>query len=64
MKEIENQIGKFDYEIGPRRPGDADELCAKTDKIKKLLNWEPNYKLSDIIKTAATWHSSHPDGYK
>jgi UDP-glucose 4-epimerase len=39
----------------PRRPGDLPVLVASAEKIKKELNWQPQYpKLEEIISTA--WH--------
>jgi UDP-glucose 4-epimerase len=64
VEEIEKVAGKFDWEIGPRRPGDADALYASITKIKKDLGWEPKYSLKEIIETAFKWHKSHPKGYE
>lgn len=51
-------------EYGPRRPGDANELTALPDKIKKELGWEPRYSdLETIVKTAYDWHKNHPNGF-
>ncbi len=48
----------------PRRPGDPDRLVASSEKIRKILDWDPKYPLlEDIITTAWNWHSSHPYGY-
>lgn len=47
----------------PRREGDADELYASNEKIKKELNWQPKYNLEQIIDSAFKWHKSHPKGY-
>jgi UDP-glucose 4-epimerase len=63
VEEIEKVAGNFDWEFGPRRPGDADALYASIAKIKKDLDWEPKYSLKEIIGTAYKWHKSHPKGY-
>ena len=40
----------------PRRAGDPASLIAKADKIKKLLNWKPEYdNLDSIVTTALEW---------
>jgi len=60
------KISKVDFKIeeNPRRPGDANELVADPSKIKKELGWTPQYSdLETIVKTAWTWHQSHPEGY-
>jgi len=64
VKEIEKFTGKFDWEFGPRRPGDADSLYAANSKIKKELGWKPKYGLKEIIESAYRWHKIHPNGYE
>ena len=40
----------------PRRPGDAPELVAEAQKIRRELGWEPQYtRLEPIVETAARW---------
>jgi UDP-glucose 4-epimerase len=48
---------------GPRREGDADSLYAANEKIKRVLSWQPEYGLKEIIESAFKWHSLHPQGY-
>ncbi|SKA05073.1 UDP-glucose 4-epimerase [Pilibacter termitis] len=51
-------------EIGPRRAGDPDVLIASSEKAKNVLGWQPSYTtMEEIIQTAWTWHSKHPNGY-
>jgi len=40
----------------PRRPGDPPVLIADPSKAEKLLGWEVNYDIEDIVKTAWVWH--------
>jgi UDP-glucose 4-epimerase len=48
----------------PRRPGDPPKLVASAGKAIRELGWKPKYpKLDDIVATAWTWHSRHPQGY-
>jgi len=48
----------------PRRAGDPARLVASGEKAKKILGWEPEAKdLFEIISSAWTWHSKHPNGY-
>ena len=54
---------KVNVRVMPRREGDANELYADNEKIKRSLGWEPKYGIEDIIKTAYLWHKSHPFGY-
>lgn len=64
VKEVE-KVGnlKINVKYGPRRDGDANELYASNNKIKKDMSWSPKYGLDKIIETALLWHKSHPNGY-
>lgn len=51
--------------MGPRRAGDPAVLVASSDKIRKQLDWTPQFpKLDPIIESAWKWMQSHPDGYE
>jgi len=55
----------FPVNVGPRRPGDPDEIYADNAKIKEVLGWQPkNSDLGTIIETAWNWHKNHPRGFK
>lgn len=48
----------------PRRPGDPPKLVASAAKAVRDLHWKPSFpKLEDIVRTAWSWHSKHPQGY-
>lgn len=64
VEEVKKQLGEFNYKIGERRPGDADELVADVSKIKEKLDWQAEYGLEEIIKSAISWHKSHSNGYE
>lgn len=54
----------FDVIEDKRRQGDSAVLVADSSKAMKAFSWKPKYiSIDDIIKTAWSWHSSHPDGY-
>ena len=51
--------------VGPRRAGDPDSLIADSTKARNVLGWNPQYEsVQEIIKTAWTWHQTHPEGYQ
>ena len=51
---------KINVKYSERRPGDADELVADTEKIKSELGFTPKYSdLETIVKTAWAWHSKN-----
>ncbi len=45
----------LNYEIGPRRPGDVVAIYADYTKAAKLLHWQPDRNIHDIMKTAWEW---------
>jgi UDP-glucose 4-epimerase len=49
----------------PRRPGDPPRLIASSEKIKKELDWRPQFQsLEAIIESAWKWHEKFPNGYE
>jgi len=53
----------FPVELAPRRPGDPAAIWADSSKAEQELGWKAQYDLETIIRTAWTWHSTHPDGF-
>jgi len=47
-----------------RREGDPAILIASNNKAKNELGWQPEFDLSEIIKSAWEWHRKNPDGFK
>jgi UDP-glucose-4-epimerase GalE len=49
------------YVESKRRPGDPPVLIGTSDKIRKILGWDPVYNsLNQIIDTAWRWHNKIP----
>ncbi len=46
-----------------RRPGDPAELVADHRRASAVLGWKPSHGLDDIVASAWSWHSTHPEGY-
>jgi UDP-glucose 4-epimerase len=46
---------KLNYQIGPRRSGDVIAVFADNTKATKLLGWEIQYDLDDMMDTAWRW---------
>lgn len=63
IKMIEAIHGKFNWEIGERRPGDPAALTADNSKIKEVLNWSPQFSVHDTVQHAYSWLQTHPEGY-
>ncbi len=53
----------FRVEKAPRRAGDPAAIWADSNKSERELGWKAQYNLETIVKTAWTWHSTHPDGF-
>lgn len=61
VKEVIDEVNKLlpvNYENGNRREGDPIISVADVSKAKTLLNWEPSYKLNEIIKSDLEFRKS------
>jgi len=57
-----NKVNGKDINIieGPRREGDPAELVAKTERIRKVLDWTPQYDDLDVIcESALNWERKY-----
>lgn len=55
-----------DFEVieEPRRAGDPPQLVAASEKVRRVLGWEPRKpEIETMIADAWAWHQAHPDGY-
>ena len=43
--------------VGPQRAGDPATLTADAGKFMKVSNWQPQFKLNDIIQHAWAWYN-------
>jgi len=56
IRAFENINGiKLNYKIGPRRPGDIEQIWADTTKVSEALGWKPQYGVEDMMKHAWAW---------
>ena len=46
---------KINFEIGPRRDGDVEEIFSDNSKVEKLLNWKAEITLETAMKDAWNW---------
>lgn len=51
------------YKIVERRPGDAAESYAATDKAAAELNWRAEHDLQRMCEDVWRWQSRYPDGF-
>lgn len=45
----------LNYKKGPRRPGDVVAIYADNHLAKTMLDWDPQYTLDDMMRTAWAW---------
>jgi len=51
----------FPVEIGARRPGDPAALVANVDRIRRTLDWRPQFQdLDTIVTHALAWERKLP----
>lgn len=55
---------KIPLKMCPRRPGDATEVYASTEKAAKELGWKAKYDINDMCRDQWKWASSNPWGYQ
>ncbi|EPS71056.1 hypothetical protein M569_03705, partial [Genlisea aurea] len=55
---------KIPIKLCPRRPGDATEVYASTDKAAKELGWKAKYGIEEMCRDQWKWASQNPWGYQ
>jgi UDP-glucose-4-epimerase GalE len=65
IRSVERVAGRpVPWVASPRRPGNPAVLYASSDRIRRVLGWEPRIgDLDEIVSTAWRWLSAHPSGY-
>jgi len=49
--------------LAPRRPGDTPKLVARSERIRHLLGWQPQYDdLETIVRHALAWETKFRSG--
>jgi UDP-glucose 4-epimerase len=46
---------KLAYKLGDRRVGDVEQIFADTTKVNKLLGWNAQYDINDMMKHSWAW---------
>ena len=52
------------YEIGDRRPGDAEKIWADPSLARELLGWTATRDLSMMLADHWRWQRKNPQGYR
>ncbi len=50
------EIANIEVKHGPNRPGDIPHSLASIEKAKKLLGYNPTYRIEDGLKEAVKWY--------
>ena len=65
IKSFEKISGnKIPYKIAARREGDIAECFADPSLSKKVLKWEAEFGMDEMIRDHWNWQSKNPNGYK
>jgi UDP-glucose 4-epimerase len=60
LKNFEEVVGqKLNVKVGPRRPGDPEKLVACSLKAKKILNFQTEYDLKNMIAHTLNYFNRH-----
>jgi UDP-glucose 4-epimerase len=51
---------KFNYKVGPRRPGDVIKIYANNNFAKQELGWDPQNGLDEMMLSAWKWQLNLP----
>ena len=46
---------KLNYVLGDRRPGDIPAIYSNSEKARRLLGWECQYGVEEMIRSAWQW---------
>ncbi|MDR1157160.1 MAG: UDP-glucose 4-epimerase GalE [Oscillospiraceae bacterium] len=65
IRAAERVVGRpIPNEVAPRRAGDPAQLVASSEKIRRVLGWNPQRTdIDEIVASAWAWHQAHPDGF-
>ena len=59
IKTFETVSGeRLNYEIGPRRSGDVEQVYASVDKSNEILGWQAELDLAQALKDAWNWQKT------
>ncbi len=56
LSEHDPEISNVEVKHGPNRPGDIPHSLASVEKAKKLMGYEPQYKIETGLKEAVNWY--------
>ena len=49
-------------QVAGRRPGDPARLVASSEKARRVLGWQPEYGIDEMMSSGGGWHKCHPGG--
>jgi UDP-glucose 4-epimerase len=54
----------FPVDYCGRRAGDPAASWSDSTKAQAMLGWKPKYDLEEMVQSAWTWYSTHPEGFR
>ena len=65
VSEFEQQSSrKVNYQIVPRRPGDAAKIWADVSKATRMLGFQAKFGAAEMCRDTWNWQSANPNGYE
>ncbi len=59
LEAFERATGRsVDYRVGPRRPGDIEQIYAHCEKVERLLGWKATRDIEDALRDAWAWQET------
>lgn len=56
LSDFDPEIKKVEVKHGPNRAGDIPHSLASVEKAKKLMGYQPQYKIEEGLKQAVNWY--------
>ncbi|MGA9591183.1 MAG: SDR family oxidoreductase [Salegentibacter sp.] len=56
LSKYDSKIAEVEVKHGPNRPGDIPHSLASIEKAKKLLGYEPEFRIADGLEEAVEWY--------
>lgn len=56
LSDFDPEIQKVEVKHGPNRAGDIPHSLASVEKAKKLMGYQPQYKIEEGLKQAVNWY--------
>jgi UDP-N-acetylglucosamine 4-epimerase len=59
LAKYDSNVADIEVKIGPKREGDIPHSLASVEKIKAVLNYNPEYNAEEGFMEACEWYYEH-----